>query len=154
MSFYGTSKVSAAGAVTPFVDLSDDTSTGSDRGLLGLAAHPDEAVVIYHNWDELRRTMWDYVDIVRSNKRLERASHRVNLLQDEIREYYSNFRIDNNLIELRNLVVVADLIIRSALNRRESRGLHYTLDYPEALPESAVSDTVLTPENYVPRSES
>jgi len=113
---------------------------------------PDEQIVVTHNWDEIRRTMWDYVGIVRSNKRLERASHRVNLLQDEIREYYSNFRIDNNLIELRNLVVVADLIIRSALNRRESRGLHYTLDYPETLPDSAVSDTVLTPDNFVPRS--
>ena len=114
---------------------------------------PDEQIVVTHNWDELRRTMWDYVGIVRSNKRLERASHRVNLLQDEIREYYSNFTIDNNLIELRNLVVVADLIIRSALSRRESRGLHYTLDYPNALPDSAVSDTVLTPDNYVPRSK-
>jgi L-aspartate oxidase len=111
---------------------------------------PDEQIVVTHNWDELRRAMWDYVGIVRTDKRLERAQHRVRLLQAEIRDYYSNFRIDNNLIELRNLVVVAELIINSALARKESRGLHYTLDYPDALPASEVRDTIMVPPNFVP----
>jgi L-aspartate oxidase len=106
---------------------------------------PDEQIVVSHNWDELRRAMWDYVGIVRTDKRLARAQHRVRLLQEEIRDYYSNFRIDNNLIELRNLVVVAELIISSALARKESRGLHYTLDYPHELPATEVSDTIMVP---------
>ncbi len=103
----------------------------------------DEEVVVQHNWREIRRFMWDFVGIVRTTKRLERASHRIALLRREVAEYYGNFRVTPDLIELRNLVEVADLIVRSALSRHESRGLHFTTDYPQTLPQAV--DTILVP---------
>jgi L-aspartate oxidase len=103
----------------------------------------DEEVIIKQNWTEIRRFMWNYVGIVRTTKRLERAKHRIRLLKDEVADYYGHFRVTTDLIELRNLLQTAELIVESALARHESRGLHYTLDYPDMLPDAR--DTVLVP---------
>ncbi|WP_373959072.1 L-aspartate oxidase [Vibrio gigantis] len=104
----------------------------------------DEEVIIQHNWHELRLFMWDYMGIVRTDKRLERALRRIQMLQQETHEYYSYFKVSNNLLELRNLLQVAELMVRCAMQRKESRGLHYTLDYPELAENSG--PTILTPE--------
>jgi L-aspartate oxidase len=108
--------------------------------------NPDEDVVILQNWDELRQTMWNYVGIVRTTKRLQRALHRIEMLKREITEYYQDYQVSKNLIELRNLVLVSEMIVRCAMERKESRGLHYTLDYPELGPE--LRKTVLTPPDF------
>lgn len=111
---------------------------------------PDEHIVIAHNWDELRRFMWDYVGIVRTNKRLHRAQHRLSLLQAEINEFYAQFHVSRDLLELRNLVQVADLIVQSALQRHESRGLHYSQDYPDMLEKA--KPTILKPPQYLKKA--
>lgn len=108
--------------------------------------NPDEDVVILQNWDELRQTMWNYVGIVRTTKRLERALHRIEMLKTEITEYYQDYQVSKNLIELRNLVLVSEMIIRCAMERKESRGLHFTLDYPEL--SSELRKTVLSPPHF------
>lgn len=110
------------------------------------AMHPDEDVVILQNWDELRQTMWNYIGIVRTTKRLERALHRIEMLKREITEYYHDYQVSKNLIELRNLVLVSEMIVRCAMERKESRGLHFTLDYPELSDE--LRKTILIPPSF------
>ena len=123
-------------------DLSPEVPLWDDSQVM----NPDEDVVILQNWDELRQTMWNYVGIVRTTKRLERALHRIEMLKKEINEYYHDYHVSKNLIELRNLVLVSEMIVRCAMERKESRGLHFTLDYPELSDE--LRKTVLVPPNF------
>ena len=109
----------------------------------GSATNSDEEVVVAHNWDEIRLCMWNYVGIVRSNKRLVRALRRIQMIQEEITDYYWDFYITSDLIELRNIATVAELIVRCALERRESRGLHYTIDYPQTDDRHWKRDTII-----------
>jgi L-aspartate oxidase len=145
----------ASNSLLECVVIGQSCAAAIDRGAPTLEPHlppwdeskvedADEQVVISHNWDELRLTMWNYVGIVRSTKRLERALHRIRLLHDETDEYYAQFRVNRDLLELRNLLANAELVVRSALSRHESRGLHYSRDYPNSLP--ATLPTVLVPE--------
>ena len=134
----------AADSITRLLDTQERSSDTLPDWDESQVTDPDELVVISHNWDELRRFMWDYVGIVRTSRRLQRAANRLHLLGEEIRDFYSNFKVNADLLELRNLVLVAELIVRCAAQRKESRGLHYTLDYP-ASDQAPAQDTVLDP---------
>ena len=112
----------------------------------GSAVPSDESIVLEHNWNEVRTCMWDYVGIVRSNKRLERAARRIRNLREEIRQYYLDYLVTPDILELRNIADVGELIIRSALMRKESRGLHYTLDYPDRDDVNCLHDTIIRDE--------
>ena len=134
--------VYAARAADAVKDAGSDRPGHVSPWYAGEATSSDEAVVVSHNWDEIRRLMWNYVGIVRTDRRLERAAQRIELIRSEIRDYYWNVRVNGDLLELRNLALVADLIVESARRRPESRGLHYTLDHPDHDPRLA-RDTIL-----------
>ncbi len=136
-------KTVAGGARLLWAGSQNDSQTALPAWDASQVTDADEQVVIAHNWDELRRLMWNYVGIVRTTKRLERAAHRIALLQSEIQEFYANFHVTRDLLELRNLVQVAELIVRSAQSRHESRGLHFSRDYPQMAPNP--KPTVLIP---------
>jgi L-aspartate oxidase len=108
----------------------------------------DDEILVSHDWDEIRRFMWDFVGIVRTSKRLQRARSRISVIREEVRDYYIKHRVTNDNLELRNLALVAELIINSALQRQESRGLHFTLDFPDTLAHA--KDTILSPETHQP----
>ena len=134
----------AAGTISDYLETPLSSPDDPDPWDESQVTDPDELVVVAHNWDELRRSMWDYVGIVRTSRRLQRAANRLNVLTEEIRDFYSNFKVNQDLLELRNLVLVSELIVRCAAMRKESRGLHYTLDHPTS-DKAQQHDTVLRP---------